>query len=91
MDTKMTIEQYNKKANEYNTKFSALRSALSSCDVEIIKVDDNGDNDLSTWRADSMYRGELILAGLGTEIKHLSQKMTELNATYFEILLENKQ
>ena len=87
----MTIEQYNKKANEYNTKLSALRSALSSCSVHVIDVDDEGQNDSSSWKADSMYRGELMLAGLGTEIKYLSQKMTELNATYFEILLENEQ
>jgi hypothetical protein len=87
----MTIEQYNKKANEYNTKLSALRSALPSCDAKIIQIDSDGENDLSSWKADSMYRGELMLAGLGTEIKYLSQKMTELNATYFEILIENEQ
>jgi hypothetical protein len=87
----MTIEQYNKKANEYNTKLSALRSALSSCGAQAIEIDSDGENDLSSWKADSMYRGELMLTGLGTEIKYLSQKMTELNATYFEILIENKQ
>ena len=91
MEYKMTIEHYNKKATEYNTKLSALRSALSSCDAKTIEIDSDGGNDLSSWRADSMYRADLMLTGLGTEIKYLSQKMTELNAIYFQILLENEQ
>lgn len=84
----MTIEQYNKRVNNYNNELNSLRSAMLESKAYLVSVDDDGTNDVSAYRADSMYRADLMLSGLRNSIKRLSDELTILNAKYFEILLD---
>ena len=90
MEYKMTIEQYNKKATEYNNRMNAIRSAMASCDTRVITFDEYDKPELYSYRADEMYKHTLVMKGLDAEIKQLSKEFESLAAQYFEFFLDSK-
>lgn len=88
----MTIEQYNKKAKELNTIIETVRSSFYGLNASTIGVveDENGIevDDISAYQAEKMYKNNMILNGLASEIKSLSDKYTKLNSEYFNLYLD---
>lgn len=88
----MTIQEYNKKAKELNTIIETVRSSFYSLSVPTIGMVEDEDgtevDDISAYQAEKMYKNNMIMNGLVSEMKSLSDKYTKLNSEYFNLYLD---